>query len=100
MYTIFYKRSIDYYVIFGICLMAPKSARMRGSAHLKAVTVAHGFSETVTATSLLSNPAFLFGECLGYKPVSKIYHIAVAILTQLYRHRLALLLILHVRDRC
>ena len=61
MYTIFYKRSIDYYVIFGICLMAPKSARMRGSAHLKAVTVAHGFSETVTATSLLSNPASLFG---------------------------------------
>ena len=58
MYTIFYKRFIDYYVIFGICLMAPKSARMRGSAHLKAVTVAHGFSETVTATSLLSNPAF------------------------------------------
>ena len=49
---------IDYYVIFEICLMASKSARMRGSAHLKAVTVAHGFSETVTATSLLSNPAF------------------------------------------
>ena len=41
MYTIFYKRFIDYDVIFEICLMASKSARTRGSAHLKAVTVAH-----------------------------------------------------------
>ena len=41
MYIIFYKTCIDDYVIFGICLMASKSARMRGSAHLKAVTVAH-----------------------------------------------------------
>ena len=37
MYTIFYIRFIDDYVIFGICLMASKSARVRGSAHLKAV---------------------------------------------------------------
>ena len=39
MYTIFYKRFIDYYVIFEICLIASKSARMRWSAHLKAVAV-------------------------------------------------------------
>ena len=36
MYTIFYKRFMDYYVIFEICLMASKSARMRGSGLLAA----------------------------------------------------------------
>ena len=49
MYTIFYKRFIDYYVIFEICLMASKSARMRGSAHLKAVTVAQQKSYVISS---------------------------------------------------
>ena len=56
MYTIFYKRFIDYYVIFEICLMASKSARMRGSAHLKAVTVAHQKSYVIpeSCTDMMS----------------------------------------------
>ena len=60
MYTVFYKRFIDYYVIFEICLMAPKSARMRGSAHLKAVTVAHQNSYVIPSAFLRRN---------GYTPV-------------------------------
>ena len=53
MYTIFYKRFIDYDVIFEICLMASKSARMRGSAHLKAVTVAHQKSYVIYIMSIV-----------------------------------------------
>ena len=53
MYTIFYKRFIDDYVIFGICLMASKPARMRGSAHLKAVTVAHQKSYVIYIMSII-----------------------------------------------
>ena len=53
MYTIFYKRFIDDYVIFEICLMASKSARMRGSAHLKAVTVAHQKSYVIYIMSII-----------------------------------------------
>ena len=38
---IFYKSFIDYQVILEMCLMASKSARMRRSAHLKAVTYSY-----------------------------------------------------------
>ena len=48
-----YTQVIDYYVIFEICLMASKSARMRGSAHLKAVTVAHQKSYVIDIMSII-----------------------------------------------
>ena len=58
MYIIFYKRFIDYYVIFEICLMASKSARMRGSAHLKAVTVAHQNSYVIPSAFCENSAAY------------------------------------------
>ena len=53
VYRLQYFTKDSYYVIFEICLMASKSARMRGSAHLKAVTVAHQKSYVIYIMSII-----------------------------------------------